>query len=93
MGRARIKLFRRADLTHLAGAHDDDAVGQRQRLFLVMCDIDGRRADQFVNAPDFGAHLDPQFGVEVRQRLIHQHQRRLDDDGARDRHALLLSAR
>jgi hypothetical protein len=50
-------------------------------------------ASQFsVDAPDFGAHLQPQLGVEVRQRLVHQHQRRLDDDGAGDRHALLLAA-
>jgi hypothetical protein len=51
-------------------------------------------AAQFaVDAPDLGAHLQPQLGVEVGQRLVHQHQRRLDDDGARDGHALLLAAR
>ena len=45
-----------------------------------------------VDAPDLRAHLQPQLGVQVGQRLVHQHQRRLDHDGARDRHALLLAA-
>ena len=45
-----------------------------------------------VDAPDLGAHLEAQLGVQVGERLVHQHQRRLDHDGARDRHALLLSA-
>ena len=42
--------------------------------------------------PDLGAHLQPQLGVEVGQRLVHQHQRRLQHDRAGDRDALLLPA-
>ena len=38
------------------------------------------------------AHLEPQLGVEVGERLVHQDERRLDDDGARDGDALLLAA-
>ena len=45
-----------------------------------------------MDAADLGAHLQPQLGVEIGQRLVHQHQRRLHHDGARDRHALLLAA-
>ena len=45
-----------------------------------------------MDAPDLGAHLEAQLGVEVRERLVHQHQRRLDDDGAGDGDALLLAA-
>ena len=45
-----------------------------------------------MDAADFGSHFETQLGVEVRQRLIHQHQRRFDDDGARDGDALLLAA-
>src|SRR5205823_7337726 len=40
-----------------------------------------------------GAHLEPELGVEVGERLVHQHKRRLDNDRPRDRHALLLPAR
>ena len=46
-----------------------------------------------MDALDLGAHLQPQLGVEVGQRLVHQHERRLDDDRAGDRDALLLPAR
>ena len=45
-----------------------------------------------MDAADLGAHLEAQPRVEVGERLVHQHERRLDDDGARDRHALLLPA-
>ena len=45
-----------------------------------------------MDAADLGAHLEPQLGVEVGERLVHQHQRRLDDDRARDGDALLLAA-
>ena len=34
-----------------------------------------------------------QLRVEVRQRLVHQHDRRVVDERARDRDALLLAAR
>ena len=45
-----------------------------------------------MNAPDLVPHLEPQFRVEVRERLVHQDQRRIDHDRARERHALLLAA-
>ena len=41
---------------------------------------------------DLGAHLQPQLGVQVGQRLVHQHQRRLEHDRAGDRDPLLLTA-
>ena len=62
---SNIEILRRADLTHFAGAHHDDAVGQRQRLFLVMRHVDRRRADQFMDTTDFCAHLQTQLGVEI----------------------------
>ena len=53
-------------------------------------DLDG---DLDVDAADFLAHLQAQLGVEIGQGLVHQHQGRLDHDGARDGDALLLAAR
>ena len=42
---------------------------------------------------DFAAHLHPEFGVKVGQRLVEQKRLRLFDDGPADRSALTLSAR
>ena len=64
-----------------------------ERLLLVVGHVDRRAAELLVDAPDLGAHLEPELGVEVGQRLVHQHERRLDHDGARDGDALLLAAR
>ena len=88
----RIQLLRRADLPRLAVDHHHDAVGQRQRLLLVVRHVDRGAAEHGVDAADLGPHLQPQLGIQVGQRLVHQHQRRLHHDGARDRHALLLAA-
>ena len=41
---------------------------------------------------DLGAHLHAQLGVEIRQRLVEQEDRRLADDRASDRDALALAA-
>jgi hypothetical protein len=40
---------------------------------------------------DFAPHLGAKLGVEVRQRLVHQADRRLRDDGAPERDTLLLA--
>ena len=88
----RVDLLRRGDLLHRAVLHHDDAVGERQRLVLVVRDVDGRATELGVDAPNLGARFDPQLRVQVRQRLVHQDQRRLDHDRACDRDALLLAA-
>ena len=90
--RLLVDFLRRGDLLHDAVLHHDDAVGQRQGLVLVVRDVDRRPVELAVDAAYFGARLDAQLGIEVRQRLVHQDQRGLDDDRAGDRHALLLAA-
>ena len=42
---------------------------------------------------DLDAHLRPQFGVEIRQRLVEQKHLRIAHDAAAERDALLLAAR
>ena len=61
------------------------------RLGLVVRDIDRRDAELVVQPADLGAHLLAQLGVQVGQRLVEQQHLRLDDDGAGERHALLLA--
>ena len=58
-----------------------------------MRDVDRRDLELVVQAADLEAHLLAQVGVEVGQRLVEQQHLGLDDDGAGQRHALLLAAR
>ena len=64
----------------------------RQRLFLVVGDEDRRDAELALQRKQFGAHVHPQLGIEIRQRLVEQQHLGLDRDGARERDALLLAA-
>ena len=57
-----------------------------------MSNIDGRDAELLLDALDGVAHFHAQLGVQIGQRLVHQQHLRLDDDGAGERHALLLAA-
>ena len=57
-----------------------------------MGDIDRGDAELALKLLDDGAHLNAQLGVEVRERLVHQQNARLDDKGAGQRNALLLTA-
>ena len=91
--RLRVNLLRARDLLDDAVLHHDDAVGERERLVLIVRHVDRRAAELAMNAPDLGARFEPQLRVEVRQRLVHQDQRRLDHDRTRNGNALLLTAR
>ncbi len=92
IGGLGIDLRRGADLLHQAVLHHHDPIGQRQRLVLVVRHVDGGAVELAMDAADLRPRLDAQLGVEIRQRLVHEDQRRLDDDGAGDGHALLLAA-
>ena len=69
-----------------AALHHGDAVGQRQRLDLVMRDIDHGVAELLVELLDLDPQLVAQLGVEVGKRLVEQedvdiaHQRPADGD-------------
>ena len=92
VGRAVVELERRADLLDIAVAHDDDAVGHRHRLDLVVRDVDRRGAEALVQRADLGAHRHAELGVEVRERLVEEEDRRVAHDGAAHRDALALAA-
>jgi hypothetical protein len=72
---------------------DGDHVGQRQRLRLVVGDIDEGDAGAPLQHLELGAHALAQLGVEIGQGLVEQQDLGLDHEAARQRHALLLAAR
>ena len=88
-----IERLRRADLFDQAVAKNDDLVGQRHRLDLIMRHIDHRRAKIMVKLRDLKPHLDAQLGIQIRQRLVEQENLRLANNRPADRHALALPTR
>ena len=93
VGRAVVEFGRRAHLLDTALTHDRDPVRQREGLVDVVGDENGGDAEAMLQVGQFAAHVLAQAGIEVRQGLVEQQQVRLDDDGAGERDALLLSAR
>ena len=87
-----IDLRRRADLFDLALAHDHHAVGQLQRLFLVVGDEDAGQAHAVMQAAQPAAQLLAHLGVQRAERLVQQQQLGLDRQRAGQRHALPLAA-
>src|SRR5215471_7009878 len=61
-----IDLVRRADLIDPAAVHDDDPIGQRHRLDLVMRDVNCGGRNRLVDLFYLGAHLDAKLGIEIR---------------------------
>ena len=68
-------------------------MSHRQRLDLVVCDVDRGCAESRLKRGDVRTRLDTQLGVKVRQRLIHQEDTRLSHDGPAHCYALPLAAR
>ena len=87
-----VERLRRPDLLEEALVHDRDPRAHRHRLDLVVGDVDDGRLEALVEAGDLGAGLDAQLGVEVRERFVHQEDRRLADDRPTERDALALPA-
>jgi len=79
-----VEVLRPVDLLQDAHAHDGDPVTHRHRLDLVVGHVDRRRPEIVLELCDLGAHLHAQLRVEVRERLVHQEDLRLADNGATD---------
>ena len=92
IGRVLVELDGSSDLPEDARAEHGDAVGHRKRIHLVVGDHDHRRAELALKAAQLGPHGLAQACVQVADRFVKQIQVRLLDDGAADRHALLLAA-
>ena len=83
---------RRSDLIDPALAHDDDAVGHRQRLLLVVRHHDGGDAEPPLQVADLAAQARPDARVERRKRLVEEEQAGRQSERAGERDALLLAA-
>ena len=79
-------------LLDLALVHDDDAVGELERFFLIVRDEHARQVNLFVQPAQPAPQLLPHFGVERAERLVEQQHLRLDGQRARERDALPLAA-
>jgi hypothetical protein len=90
--RAIVDLLRRRDLVDHAMIHYRDAIGHRHRFDLVVCDVNGGRADAIVQRTQLDAHEMPEFGVERAERLVHHEGFRLPHDRAAERDALAVAA-
>ena len=87
-----IHLGRRPNLLQPPVAHYHDAIGQRQRLVLIMRHQDGRDAQPPLQQPQLDLHAFAQVLVQCAERLVQQQHRRLDHQCPCQRHALLLTA-
>ena len=78
--RGVVELVAVADLLHATVIHDEDPVAERDRLHLVVRDVDRRGLELAVQVRELDAHLRPQLRIEVRERLVEQEDLRLADD-------------
>src|SRR2546430_15476731 len=70
-----------ADLFDPAGVHDDDAVGDHERFFLVVGDVDRGEADLALEGLDLEPHGCTQARVEAGQWLVAGEDRRREPEG------------
>ncbi|MEY9720367.1 hypothetical protein ABIA22_002857 [Sinorhizobium fredii] len=88
-----VEVERRADLLDVTQRQDNDAVGERHRLDLVVGDIDHRRIRHaLAELGDLDAGGDAQRRVEVGQRLVEEEDLWVAADRPADRDTLALSA-
>ena len=92
VARMAIEIKRGADLFDLAGLQNDDLVGKRHGLDLVMGDIDHGGTEFLVQAGDFKAHFNAQSRIKVGERLVKQEGAWFADNRAANRHTLALPA-
>ncbi len=90
--RVLVDLGGRADLLDPALVEHGEAVAHRERLLLVVRDVDERDPDLALDALELDLHLLAQLQVERAERLVEQQHLRAVDDRARERDALALAA-
>ena len=83
-----VDLVRRAELLEDAEIHDCDLVRHAQRLDLVVRHIDHRLPALVLDALQLCAHVGAEGSVEIRERLVEEEDRRLDDHRASQRDLL-----
>ena len=91
--RLLVEGLRRRHLLHAPAVEHGDAVRHHHRFLLVVGNVDDGDAEAAVDAAYLVLHLLAQVAVERAERLVHQHQARLEHQRAGNGHALLLAAR
>jgi hypothetical protein len=91
--RLRVEALRRIHLQHPPAVDHGDPVGKTQCFVLVVRHQQRGRAAGALQRADFVAQLLADAGVERRERFVEQQDFRLEGKRARQRDALLLSAR
>ena len=90
--RMLVDLGGRADLLDPALVEDGQPVAHRQRLLLVVRDVDERDPELLLDPLQLDLELLAQLEVERAERLVEQERLRPVDDRARERDALALAA-
>ena len=80
------------DLLDAAAGHDRDPVGHRQRLLLVVRDVDEGDPELLLDRLQLDLERLAELRVERAERLVEQQHRRLEDERPRERDPLLLAA-
>ena len=91
--RVQVQLVRRADLQEPAKVHDADAVGEIERLLLVVGHEDGGDTEGALDGAHRAPQIDADAGVQRAERLVQQQDLGPVRQGARQGDALLLAAR
>ncbi len=81
-----------SDLKQFASVQDGDAVCDRDRLLLVVRDIDGGQSKLPADAANFLPHFQTQFRIQIGQWLVQEQARRPHDERSCESDALLLAA-
>ena len=68
-----------------------DAIRKCECFLLVVRDIEDRDPELAMQTTDLGLHFLPQRAIERAERLVHEQQPWLENDGASQRHPLLLA--
>ena len=91
--RRMVYLQRCSELFQPALVHHRDPARHRERLGLVVGDIQAGDAEFSLHAFELDPHLVAESGVEVGQRLVEEHQRGIGHERACEGEPLLLPAR
>ena len=91
--RALVDVARRAELLDPAARHHREPVRHRQRLLLVVRDVEEGDADLALDRLELDLELAAELRVERAERLVEQEHRRREHERARQRDSLLLPAR
>ena len=87
-----VELGRGAHLLDPPALHDGDAVGHGEGFLLVVGHVEDRHVEVLLDVLELELHVGAELLVERAQRLVHQEDARPEDEGPRQRDALLLAA-